>query len=375
MPAFKDTLGIRRCLLAGVQIFVLGGLLWAGEYALVRAPAVLHLYRKPFAASLAHRFAGQLARVELADKPAVLLLGPSTVREGFSEATMNQTVPEFRFLNGGSTGSTVFALEGLSLILDQYDVRPTCIVVGLNSRMLVHRRIGLNGQKYTDFMDLFNGKGLAMNEDPALRADAFEDIRVNTVVPVHRLSRQIDRLVRYGLYHLQTRWSLEEHLPQEAFERRDGDLNGLSEYMYDDVAPRADRLAAQLENIQKLGLLDREQYAQQEHLDSLHRTLKRCLQAAPTVVVLIMPERSEVRSTIGSYADEALDEILCEYEEAGCIVLDRRENFQDDAFRDIAHLLPKGRSVFSAQIAQTIASLLEGDPHPASDSPMIAKKP
>lgn len=296
--------------------------------------------------------------VENNSGPTVLLIGASTVREDFDEKIMTDLSPSFSYANGGTTGGSVYTLEVLTSILGQYNVKPDCIVLGVNSRMLVDREIGLNGQGYTDFMDYWHGKELVHLEKAELQEEAYGEVLSNTVFPLHRLSRQLNTFIRYGLYRTHLFFSPRQKLARPNYELRKGDLKRLPTFNYSQTEPQSQILQSQLDSFRELGLYNQKIYARERHIVSLRRTLDQCLQITSNVIVIMMPEHSAARSSFGAYADEDLACVLGEYEKKGCFVLKFEEYLADNKFRDVAHLLPSGREVFSKEVAGILSTHL-----------------
>jgi hypothetical protein len=285
-------------------------------------------------------------------------MGPSSVREAFDVQIMDETASAYNFFNGGTTGGSIFLNELLLMIVQQYHVSPECIVIGVNSRLLVDRKLGMSAYGFTDHMDRWNGWELVKHEVPELRNKAFRDVLANSIVPLRRHSRQINMLIRYGLYRLQKRFPLVKTRPRRQFELKSRELEPVGKFLYSDTKPRADYLERTIEHWKKKGLYDKKKYAREKHKASLRASLDRCLEITPNVVVVIMPEHSLLRSSFGSYADKPMKRILRQYEKKGCLIVDKSEFLPDSSLRDGGHLLPHGRKVFSEEMARIISSYL-----------------
>src|SRR5262245_5305888 len=94
---------LRMIGLALLHIVVVGALLWLAAYYVTQSKQVLRLYRYSLGSIPAYVFLDKLSRALDQQSGSVLLVGPSTVREGFDEALMNQTAPGFKFINAGVT--------------------------------------------------------------------------------------------------------------------------------------------------------------------------------------------------------------------------------------------------------------------------------
>lgn len=354
MPGSDRKVSFARFARGVGNLSLLAGLLWAGSYALTANPAALHLYRRAYRGAIGHRYAGQLAREQTADRPTVLLLGPSSVREGFDEQTLQAAQPGWRFINGGASGGSIGLHETLTLLMRQYRSRPDCIVLGLNARMLVDGRIALAKHGFTDLTDALAGGELPPLDEPVLRDEARRALLANALCPPRRVSRQLGMLIRDGLYHAQMRWTLRSPLPRRRFELHARELQPHGEYLYHDTEPQPALLDEQIAHWREMGLLATDAFAQPRHVESLRVSLERCLASADGVVVVIMPEHPRLRELLGQAGQETFRAVLEEYAARGVVVIDRRDFAPAEEFRDAGHLLPSGRE----RLSQDIAALL-----------------
>ncbi|MCH8314778.1 MAG: hypothetical protein IIA64_02290 [Planctomycetes bacterium] len=241
-----------------------------------------------------------------------MLVGPSTVREAFDEDVMHEVVPDLRFLNGGTTGGGIYVFEAMNHLIQQASIRPKCIVVGLNARMLIARDIRLNAAGYTDFLDLTNGRALVAKEQPALRSEAHEQIVANTLWPYHRLSRQLGKLARTALFVAQDKLSWHGPLPVSAFCYGPRELGRSNMYRYDDTEPISGKQWERFVRIyEEEGLFDPKRYAHPEHLDSLRMVLDQLMKITPHLIVIqqriLLSLQEEIAKVV---KDEGLDYLV-----------------------------------------------------------------
>ncbi len=350
----RDTTAALKAL---THVVCLVGVLYLIGYGAVSSRWCFQLYRTwRFPQSQAHHLAGTLAEAQLSDDRICLLLGPSNVREAFDVDEMSQAAPELTFFNGGTSGGSIFTYQAMTELVQQSGVRPDCIVVGLNSWMLISRDLRLNEAGYTDFMDLRSGERLVHHESAAMRGDAHEQVLRNTIWPYNRVSRHLGRLMRSSLFVAQSRLSWHEPRPLDDYALWHRELGRSAQYMYDDVDPLSDEACAEIvAAYEREGMFDASRYGHPEHLAALRSVLDELMELAPHVVVIRMPQVTFGREVLEPLASEALDGVLAEYSGKGVSVLDLEAALPDSDFRDVAHLLGAARPAFSRDVAERIA--------------------
>lgn len=338
----------------------LAAVLWGVGYGVTTSRFSVQLYQLwRFPNSEAHHLAGTLARAQSAMDDICLLIGPSTVREAFDEEIMHQTAPDLRFLNGGTTGGGIYVFEAMNHLIRQSGVRPKCIVVGLNARMLIARDIRLHAAGYTDFLDLFNGSPIVNKESESLQDEARQQIVSNTIWPYHRPARYTSRLIRSALFVAQERLSWHEALPVAAFCYGPHELGRSNMHLYDDTEPISGKQWKRIVEIyEEEGLFDPNRYAHPEHLDSLRIVLDELMKITPHLIVIQMPENSFARDIMAPFASDQMNALLLEYQERGVCVLDLTKALPDSSLRDVGHLLAAARPEFSRYVAQEIATCI-----------------
>lgn len=352
---------LRHIFQASGQLVLLGLIIYLVGYLATTSRWTCQLYRTwRFPQSQGHHLAGQLARAQTTNDRLCLLLGPSTVREAFDEEIMRDTRPDIRFLNGGTSGGTIFLYEAMTELLRQSEVKPDCVVLGINSWTLISRDIRLNAAGYTDFLDVTNGQALVEHERNDLRAEAEDQIRLNTLWPYNRVSRHVGRLMRSALYMGQAHLSWHDPLPLPEFSLWHRELGWAPQHMYDDEEPLPDYECNRILNLyQEEGLFDPDRYARPEHLTALRSVLGDLTKISPHVIVLRMPQHSYGREHFEPPARDRMDEVLAEYESRGVVVIDLSAHLPDSAFRDVAHLLGSARPEFSTYVAELVATTID----------------
>ena len=351
-------------------VLALYAILWTCGYVLSANPWVYQLYHLNFETSTAHRLARALAKTQLAGDGTCLLLGPSTVKEGFDTRVMEETTPGIRWVNGGTAGGTIWILSAVNEMVLQSRVQPRCIVLGINGRMLVTRKIGLNQHGYTDFLDLGNGRELLAQEVDEHWEGAYDQLVTNTIWPYHRPARQLGRLVRLGGSHLRflttgpnNPLSDEDRpldLVRSEFELAEDELKLASRFRWHAKRSLPPDHQRSLEVFyEREGLLDPQRVARPEHLETLRVILEDLLAASHHLIVIRMPERSYGREHFQPLSAAALEPLLADFEARGACVLDRTAYFPDEALRDMGHLTIPAREIFSKNMAVEFRNCLE----------------
>lgn len=361
--AFEVLRPIKPAGKALAHIALLYAIIWGIGYGVSTSRWSFQLYRLwrfPFVE--AHHLAGKLAQAQLASEDVCLLVGPSSVREAFDEVVMQEVVPNMNFLNCGTTGGSIYVYEAMNHLIQQSEVRPKCIVVGINARMLVSRDIRANSAGYTDFLDLTNGWQLVSKEQEKLRGEAYEQLEMNTIWPYHRHARYIGKLLRRSIFLAQERLSWHDTLTLADFEYRKNELNESTLYRYDDTEPISGKPWERLVNLfEKEGLFDPENYAHPEHVESLQNVLDDLMAITPSLIVIQMPENSFGRERMAPAASKTMDLLLSQYQAKGVHIMDWSQLLPDTAMRDIGHLLAAARPDFSRDTAQFVTDCINKD--------------
>ncbi|MCH8822018.1 MAG: hypothetical protein IH984_00790 [Planctomycetes bacterium] len=354
---------IRQSFHATFQVMALCAILWGIGYGITTSHFTFQYYRLwRFPNSEGHHLAETLARAQTTRGDICLLIGPSTVREAFDEEIMQQTAPDLRFLNGGTTGGGIYVFEAMNHLIHQSGVNPKCIVVGLNARMLIARDIRLHSAGYTDFLDLFNGSQILSKESIALQDEARQQIVSNTIWPYRRLARHTSRLIRTAIFVAQEKLSWNESLPVTAFSYGHRELGRSSMHLHNDTEPISGEAWDRLMRIYKeKGFFDPARYAHAEHLDSLRGVLDDLFEITQHLIIIQMPENSFGREHLAPLASDAMEILLADYQERGAHILDLTSEVPDSGMRDVGHILASSRPDFSRKVAQFISDCINGN--------------
>ena len=354
MPA-SDPSGIRQFAIAILHVIVLAMILWAGAKWLAQSKYTLSIYRYSLGSIPAYMYADHLSKTLDGSKQIILLVGPSTVREGFDDAVMNAVAPSYQFINSGVTSpGTITHTELLVDILRWYGIRVDEVVLGLNSRMLANRLSPILSTRYIDLMDYDEGLYYLNFVNLDYLGYAIDELYKNHVWPMNRLAIRIDYLARFGLYQLQNRFAWSPPKTRESFERGTDPLEHRGGFLYRELRHSPTLLSKHVESMRRRGLLEENRYAGRAQIESLRNTLLKAQEVAERVTVVIMPEHSSVVDGFAAYGDKAFNEVLGEFHAENIRVVDRRRGIPDELIRDIAHLVPEGRDVLSTDLAITL---------------------
>ncbi|MCE9553476.1 MAG: hypothetical protein K8T91_08890 [Planctomycetes bacterium] len=126
----------------------------------------------------------------------------------------------------------------------------------------------------------------------------------------------------------------------------------------------ADRLNAQLSAFEGYGWFNRREYSihQQAQAKVLIDTIARFQALGSRVVVVFMPERSEVQKRIPSEAKQYLVDLLKQhFAQAPPLILDFAAAVPDDGFSDYTHMNDLGRSEFTVLLAEALKKAVKFD--------------
>lgn len=332
-------------------------ILWSIGFLVTRTSVVLNFYRMAFGAQFSHYIAGQLARAQSTDRPPVLIIGPSSVQQGIQEQVLEKVHPDYHFFNCGVGGGGITSLGPATMLIDQYNVRPHMIVIGLHPLQLRERIAFLSSQRTTDFMDLWTGWDLLEGED--WNRFVLYEATSNTIYPGLRLARQTNNLIRYAIFRIQSALPFRHPLPRSAFELMAEELRPYSTLSLVSSDPLSPQKAADLIEIYKENQsYTPNLYGQPTQVQILRRILDKSLKATPNVIIAIMPEHSYIRNSFGKYGKEKLREMLDEYKGKGCHIVDLSESIPDTQFADHLHPTIIGSQTGSYKMAEAITPYL-----------------
>ena len=337
---------------AAVFLAIPAAAIWSTTFVAANSRAAFEFYEVAFDNTVAHRFAGRMARAD----GAVFLLGASSTHDGFDEWVMRQASPSVPFVNGGTGMGSIFVYEAMAETLRDSGVKPAAVVIGLHPVALSDRQINFNGAGYTDFFDRWHGWEVVQRDDWRFVEENRREVMWNTWWPGRRFARQGSRMIRSGLFRLHNEWYWGPRLPVATFQRAPDDLIPHPEYFYSARVPVPGAAQIGLDWFRD----QTPEWAAPRHRDSLRRTLEHTLQVTNRVVVLLMPEHSLLRTKLSHQIRQPLLDIAAEYSARGVVVLDRSDAMGDDMFVDSIHLLRAGRERFSEQMAAELAGMVQG---------------
>lgn len=352
---------------AGVgQLVTFAITIWALLFALAFSPVQLLLFRRAFYNSNGHYLGGRLSEAIFSAKPTCIIIGTSVARAALDSAVLNELEPRYRFINAATNAGSIFRLEWAVRELEAHNIRPACLVIGLQSHLLRDRGQGYSASGFLDTASLSTQYAMIRTELSEDRAYTYSVAAQRLVWPPLRESTQISRLIRSGLFAIQQRWPLRQVRDRASFEIMPGELTPLLEqnpklverWSEQELASFRNRLAAD-----EFGGLDPRLYAHPRHLSSLRYILEHGARQSPVVIALILPETAFVREQLTPPGDAAMHQVLREAASDRIHVVDRRERFPDADFADLYHMLPGPRVEFSREIGAEISKLLAGAHH------------
>lgn len=337
---------------------ILIALIWIVSFALTHNRYQALLYWRSYSTLSGDMLASKICRYYLSPKPACFFIGLSSVFEGLNEQIFKQHRSDYNFLNVGMGGATIYKIELAVSILEEYNVKPNVIVVGLHPNLLKDSSLMLWSAGFLDIMGLKTQKTFILREKPEGVLSALLQAQYRLIWPGLRLSQQLSRIIREKLFLIQSFVRGNNRLPGIAFEKF---RNELVPWMTNRTRP--ERLSTEerdtiISEMEKKGYFLSETYAQPRHIESMRYLLSLCIHLSPHVVILVMPETSYAREKLSIYPRERFWRIVNEFQAKGCKVLDKSDRFPDDSFDFLFHLLPEASQELSNEIYREIEDML-----------------
>ena len=136
-----------------VNIPVLALVLWVIARPLVFTDFSLYLYKTPIGSIPSHLYLDRIATFKFdCDNSGVLIIGPSSVREGFDSDLISSNLNKCTINGGVTSPGSVFHTELQLDVLRNFGISADVIVLGVNSRMLVNRHNPIGKNRYIDFL-------------------------------------------------------------------------------------------------------------------------------------------------------------------------------------------------------------------------------
>lgn len=288
-----------------------------------------------------------------AENPHVVILGFSTVREGFSPTFFepaNRGIP--RFWNLGTSGGGFQQLHEQVELFCASGLETDVVLLGIHPSYLVGRRTTYSSDP-TDLGDIWEAiRGRNPRNFKHALGHLFWPCRDRELI-----HRWIDRLLTQGRMSLlkkagfQTLFqpASDPFAVQQGYPMRRGqeDLN------------------RQMKGWEALGWFDQDVYEENEDQQSYLVDAVCQLQARSKLVgVVMMPETSELRRRVPPIASQTVRTVLDKhFSDAPVVQIDLRDEFDDGMFADYAHLNARGREAFSARLEHELENVIKQADH------------
>ncbi len=342
------------------NLVLLSLILWLLSLAIYKSNILFPLYGLEIGQIPSHLYASRLADFKhRCGELGVLFVGPSTVREGFDENSFTRLTGRCAVNAGVTSQGSIFHTVLQLTIMENLGVRPEIVVVGINSRMLSVRRNPVTSTRYVDFLEYDQLDLFRPYEIPELLPQLERIAWQNRLFPLLRYRIKLDYLARGAMYRANRLAGNWNQLSLGDFSREGERLSPSPRYLYSDTAFNRAAFEEQMIGTRENGFHRREIYGLEDHLTGLKLVIEKGVSLADTVYVTVMPERSELRASFGSYADTAFYEILSDYEPSQVKTFELTHYIDDDKIRDMAHLTPAGREELTRFIAQKIGQVKE----------------
>jgi hypothetical protein len=406
MKDFRFLSSFKYTALAMGHLVALAVIIWSVSLLVAYNAFTFHLYHMPLGYEGSEFwYAGRISMLMRSDKPSCLLVGPSGVRDGFDEETMNGVAPSIDFFNGGIIGR-IAILESRIRLLRDYQVKPNCILLGISPFTLNDGMHDIMGRRHCDFLDYWRGWDLIYQEDPEKQDTVFRDAIGNSIWPMKRFAYRINQLSRYGLWQIRekTTWArtmriqLPPELSQPAgrarrimarrldrlaawFQKRTVMRRRTFEFAFGDLRPTRDHFGPENDEAKPIQARSDSAAAPRQdpslrggpgpkrrippidlrHLQRLGKCIKTALEITPHVIVIILPlNNSRPPYQMSKHTVPDILQYLEPYQkDNGVLVLNKIGDLPDEFFRDDAHANAAGRDFLSREIAHQIDTYMK----------------
>ena len=341
------------------NILVMFIFLWGASRLFVFSWPFLFLHNYSIGSLPSHYFLDRLADLAIPhESKSLLLLGPSTVREGFDTDLISKDT-NFYVVNGGVTSrGSILHTEMQLDIASNFGIRTDVLLLGLNSRMLSGRDNPILATRYIDYLtDKQIEDHVMHHSDGRLNNDSAKDLDwisiQNKTWPANRLAVRLDNLLRFTLMRLNYALGNWNQIPFRGFSRGQDILIHPKKFLYKDETFNKEVFEQHWESMKRSGMMHRGNYGFISDIQTLHRVIEKAKSRSPNVIIMVMPEHSKARKHFGSWGDHAFFTVL-NYYQGKIHVIDHSDSVDDSLLRDIGHLVPLGREKLSRLTAQYI---------------------
>ncbi len=321
---------------------------WALGWVLVASPWFYSLFEEPLGPEPGFRTAAAISRAGSTNTSVCLLLGSSTTREGFDDVMMS-TSTGLEFVNGGASGGTLLWVELALLMTQRAAVKPYCLVLGLNARMLRPAQSDLHQRGYAPFVDIRDSVAVLDGAPEEWKGVHRGYLWKRTVWPFSAPATILGRRLERAL--------LQRGRPEDFLWPRH--LTAPPRFLYNEAnSLSVEQWKETWWKMEREGQLDPLAYGAQTERLRLSRILKLAAKISPRVVVVVMPTHSRLRQQLASM-QQPFEETLEHARRADIIdaVWGYGDALNDTHFRDFGHLNSGGRHWLSRKVASGVKEL------------------
>jgi hypothetical protein len=317
-------------------------------------PSWLPLYGNRFIFTPGDWLAWKISLARRTPDTTCVLVGASTVREGFDTAVLERLVPGTRFVNLGTTGSnsTIDTIEiGARALVSQGD-HYRCIVVGLHPIFLHEFDTSAYELVTSDYTAVLPLKALFDLTVPPWKLPDLGVLLYKYLMPLGEHSLAINRLARISLYSLHTQY-VDPATPKSEFEVFQGEFSSLSTgYMYSGPSMLKSVESKFPDQMKKTGWDNPEAYGGKTEARALQHSLEMLSSLTKRLVLVDMPESYLLRD-IDKFARPPFEQaILSSGVKADVIRCTFPADSHPNVFHDDLHLNEQGRATLSVDLAR-----------------------
>ena len=329
---------------------------WVVGMVLFSNPYIFKLYKEPFKNPMGYRLASAISLSQESDQKVVLLLGASTVREGFDTSIMNGSQSNYFVINGGTSGGTILTLPAMVEMVKMSGIHPECIVLGINARMLINRTSKVHDHGYTDFLHLMSSLNLSFlrGMEEAEKTQTYSHIFKNTIWPYLLPARRLNQLSRFALFKINNQFYFDNPNSLEQYMRNKNELLPSPEFIYyDNTRFSSEKLKSYEDRYLEEGMFEPTNYATPFHLDLLRTEISRLSKLCNQLIIVEMPEATFSRENFSIHAKTKMEDVINSFS-GEVIFIDHSASYSDDQFRDISHMLESTRNKYSQDMVQVL---------------------
>jgi hypothetical protein len=312
------------------------------------------------------RIAAKIASVEAVGEDAenlAIVVGFSTAREGIDAARVGEGVDHrLRVLNLGSSGGSFRELNAYFDSLFGSRLRPRLLILAVHPAWLAGRVLQApTVPSPQEVLNIASRTGFWSGES----RNAAQTLITRWFWPVENQGR-FNTVLRSELLLLKIRLGQAFNLSAHELFKSSVEDPWKARILY--TADRASHefLARQMEHWEAFGWFDADRYsASGREAIELAALLRKARGASVQAVVVLMPERSDLRGRVPPDAARSLHQIVAKT--GGSVpVIDLREALPDEFFHDHAHPNKAGRACLSTIVAGQASRILQ---YPGAEQP------